>query len=517
MGFWSNLFNRTPPAQAKAYTVRSAHLVGPGLLGSGSTDTITAFRKVPPLYRVVEKLSTSVARSRWRAVVVEPSDPGNPLRSRAGETRAWLQEHASIASARDRRTFTQRALATGRIREVPSHPMLKVWETGPVDMDATTVRYLIQAYLMVVGEVHVAIGRVSGKPAFIQPFPPHAVDAHNTKETAKFRLGQRTWSFPRKDVFTIRKPDLADPYSSSLGMAQVLVNELDMYESGSVATSARFKNGFRPDMLIAVAGADDASAERVEKKLAETHGGPWAVGKPLVTGADTIDVKELNASLVDMDVMNLLSQKSNDVREVPGIPPEIFGQLTNSNRSTIDAADYLYNAHPVDSALWFLMAALNHHLGSRFEGDAILIYDSPIPEDREFKAQVYQEHPGSFTKDEKRALADEQPMPGGDAVQGTSYTAGQVAAMAAIVSDVAAKVISRESGIALLVNAFSMTKERAVEMMGPESFKPATPPANPGGKPGDGFQQDESDDPRDEEQGGADGTTNPDKNKDALT
>ena len=510
MGFWSNLFNRTPPQEKRAYAARSAHLIGPGLI-SANSNTIAAFRKVPPLYRVVDKLATSVARSKWRAVVVVPSDPGNPLRTAAAETKAWLQEHASIASARDRRLFVQKALANGRVKEIPSHPMLKLWESGPPEMDATTVRYLIQAYLMVVGEVHVAIGRKNGKDAFIQPFPPHAVDAHTNSVTAKFRLGQRTWEFPRKDVFTIRKPDLGDPYSASLGMAQVLVNELDMYESGSVATSSRFKNGMRPDLLIGVSGLDDAAAERVEKKLAETHGGPHAVGKPLVTDAQTISVEQLNASMVDMDVLNLLNQKSNDVREVPGIPPEIFGQLTNSNRSTIDAADYLYNAHPVDGALWFLGAALNHHLGKRFDGDAILVYDSPIPEDREFKAQVYQEHPGSFTKDEKRALADEQPMDGGDAVQGTSYTAGQVQSMSKIVADVAAKVISRESGIALLVNAFSLSKARAEEMMGPENFVAATPPAGPG-KPGDGFQQDESDDPRDEEQPDADGTTNPDKN-----
>ena len=489
MGFWSNLKFWGKQERALAMPpLHSAGLLAAGM-GKPTANTLVAFSQVPALYRVADKIARSVARANWKVVRVV-GEAGRPIEA---VRRNWSGRLMNEADPRQRRELLTRAVAAGQLEILPSHPALDMWQRGTDDFDATTTVYLIELYLLLVGEVYVAVNRgaQSNQPYSLQPFPPTAIDPTSSSNKMTFRLGERAWTYPAKDVFAIRRPHPVDPYGRSLGMAQVLVNELDLDESAAIAAVARFRNGMRPDLLIQVEGADDAGVERTEKKLEQRHRGPGNVGKPIVTNAGRIQVEPLTSSLVDMDLTRLRDQQADTVRETPGVPPEIFGKVTNSNRATIDASDYLYNSHVVDPELYLIMRSMNHRLMPEFaqDGAVFLMYDSPIPADREFQLGVTQSHPGSFSENEKRSLAGLPERVGGELTRGTSFTAGQIQQVREIVIAVSTGQMSRESGVNILVTMYGIEPVDAEDILGPGEFE-----ADPIGGPGDAdFIQDAED------------------------
>lgn len=487
MGFWSTLRfweKRAAPIRSVQARLLSASN------SPGNQNPIIAFTESPALYRVAHKIATSVARAQWQAYRVKGAD-----RPTAPEVRRWT---ARLANQRDplaRRTALKRGLAEGQLELVPNHPLLDIIERGSDDFDATTTMYLIQLYLFLVGEVYVVknYGTRTGQVREIQPFPPHALErnaGHVSDDVLTFRLGDQEWRIPRDQVFVIRRPNPKDPYTQALGAAQVLVNELDVDESAALATAARFRNGMRPDLLIQIKDVEEESRQRVERQLQGRHGGPMNHGKPLVTEADSIQVEQLSPNLVDMDIINLRNQQADTIRETPGIPPEIFGRVLNSNRSTIAAADYLYSLHVVEPELHFLMRAFNHHLARDAQDGVFLGYESPVPADREFQLQVMSDHPDAFVVNEKRALADLPERDDGELTRGSSFTAGQIQQVVSVVEAVAASLMSRESGASILVSMYGLSAENAEAMLGPEDFE-ATAPEPP---EGNGGRQDPEDD-----------------------
>lgn len=75
---------------------------------------------------------------------------------------------------------------------------------------------------------------------------------------------------------------------------------------------------------------------------------------------------------------------------------------------------------------------------------------------------------------------DGKPMaPAGQPIQATAYNGVQVTAMQAIVTAVAAKEMSRESGHAMLVTAFQVDDKTAEAILGPQNFEPVKLPPTP--------------------------------------
>jgi hypothetical protein len=95
------------------------------------------------------------------------------------------------------------------------------------------------------------------------------------------------------------------------------------------------------------------------------------------------------------------------------MPPEIFGIIENSNRSTIDAADYLMGKYVLVPRLEFMRIILQQQLIEKYDERLILDYVSPVVEDKEFELQVTQAHPSNFTIDEIRELANRRKIEGG--------------------------------------------------------------------------------------------------------
>ncbi|HEY7680404.1 MAG TPA: hypothetical protein VIC04_07770, partial [Terriglobia bacterium] len=99
------------------------------------------------------------------------------------------------------------------------------------------------------------------------------------------------------------------------------------------------------------------------------------------------------------------------VMQVEGLPPELQGVIENSNRATIDSADYLFARWTLVPRLEFLRATIQERLVPDYDERLILDYESPVAEDKEFHLKVAQAAPWSTMIDEWRAMRGEEPMP----------------------------------------------------------------------------------------------------------
>ena len=96
--------------------------------------------------------------------------------------------------------------------------------------------------------------------------------------------------------------------------------------------------------------------------------------------------------------------------QVWGVPPEILGILENSNRATIDAADYLFSKWVIVPRLEAWRLDFQRLLVPEFDERLILDYDSPVQEDTAFRAEVMKAMPWNFEADEVREVAGLSPL-----------------------------------------------------------------------------------------------------------
>jgi hypothetical protein len=115
-----------------------------------------------------------------------------------------------------------------------------------------------------------------------------------------------------------------------------------------------------------------------------------------------IEVEVLSQNFKDMELSTLRKDERDIFIHVYGMPPEIFGIIENSNRATIDAADYLMGRYIVVPRLEFMRVMLQTQLIEQFDERLILDYVSPVQEDREYELKVMTAKPAAFTVDEWR-------------------------------------------------------------------------------------------------------------------
>lgn len=96
-----------------------------------------------------------------------------------------------------------------------------------------------------------------------------------------------------------------------------------------------------------------------------------------------VEVKELDSmgNFRALQLTQLRQFERDTILQVFGIPPEILGVLENSNRATIDAADYLMSRYVVEPRLEFMRATLQERLCPEYDERLIIEYTSPVAED----------------------------------------------------------------------------------------------------------------------------------------
>ena len=110
--------------------------------------------------------------------------------------------------------------------------------------------------------------------------------------------------------------------------------------------------------------------------------------------------------------MELRKHERDTIGQVFGMPPEILGIIENSNRSTIDAARFIFALGIEFPRCQFLRSELQHQLVPKFDGgDFCLEVEVPIPEDEQHRLDVMRAQPGAFSMNEWRGEAGYDAVP----------------------------------------------------------------------------------------------------------
>jgi hypothetical protein len=272
-----------------------------------------------------------------------------------------------------------------------------------------------QQHLDLIGETFWILDRNGlNLPSAIWPVPPtwvasrpiNGLNGMPSQDYYTFSSASGSRTVSSRDVIRFYHPDPSDPYNRSSGIGHVLGDELETDEYISKFMKRSFKNNAIPPMILSMKDTKKENLDRFEEGwMRKLTGRP---NVPFFTNRE-VKVDQLNPTFQQMELATLRKDERDTIIHVYGAPPEIFGIIENSNRSTIDAADYLFGKFVVVPRCEFRRIILQQRLVETYDDRLILDYVSPVVEDAEFKLKVMQAQPAAFTVDEFRDLGGMPP------------------------------------------------------------------------------------------------------------
>jgi SPP1 gp7 family putative phage head morphogenesis protein len=385
-----------------------ANLIFPGLVGQGprlgAAAMLQAYNEMPWLRAVTQKIAHDVATTTW--VLGVPERNGVKTRNRLLQRSHYTQ----------RRQWMKQALATNALRLLDAHPLLDFLDEGNQWFPGLVATQVSQSHLDLIGEmVWLLETNGFGMPLASVPIPPTWVMELPTSTWPFYRIvgPGATRDVPIDNVLYLYHPNPAMPFGRGTGLGQVLGDELETDEYAAKHTRDWFKHKALPPYLIAGLGLQLGEMQRVEERWLQKHQGR---GKGFVPHFMSRDVKvyPLAHTFQEQTIIPLRQHERDTIRQVFGFPPEILGIVENSNRATIEAAEFIYQRHVIVPRLEFMRAGLQERLVPRYDDRLVLDYVSPVVEDREYALKVMQAAPWAFKADEWRERSAAEPLPEGD-------------------------------------------------------------------------------------------------------
>ena len=382
----------------------------------GTWELIKAYKKMPWLRAVNSKVSTSIASVTWELYVQrsgkDSSGKGGGGRafSTIGGATGKVIRNAKLqrADMNFRRKEIKRLKAAGELQEITSHPFLDLLDNANPALTGRAARQVTQVYIDIKGEAFWVLERNgSGMPVEYWPVPPHWITETPSPGKPYYRVSWRGWQgpIPETEVIWLKDIDPENPYGRGTGIAEALSDELETDEYAAKFLKSFFYNRATPDLLVGVDGADETELRRAKQKWEDQHRGFWRAFRSH-WHSGKLDVKQLGYNFQQLQLTKLREHERNTIINVYGVSPEIFGIVENSNRATIDAANFLYAQWVLVPRLEFLRSEMQEHLAPQFDERLILDYVSPVPEDRDFFLKAAEKAPWSRTRNEWRELQE---------------------------------------------------------------------------------------------------------------
>ena len=371
----------------------------------GTSNILSAYSTMPWLRAVAQRVATSVAASstQWR-LYAPSSGQRRDVRiiQRAGDVKT-------------RRALIQKA--DNGLDVVESHILLDALNAANSYMVGQSLFKVTQLHLDLVGESFwIKERNAFGAPVAFWPVPPDWIEATPTPASRSYRVSFAAWqgTIPDTEVLWMADLDPANPYGRGTGLARSLSDELETDEYAAKHTRQLFFNRARPDMIIwpKSQGAHDIGLQpdqvrRLEERWLDGHQGFWRAFKPFFVGRE-IQVHEVNQSLQELQLVELRKHERDTIVQVFGIPPELLGILNNSNRATIESADYLFSRWVITPRLEFLRAQLQERLIPEYDDRLVLDFVSPVEEDRAHMLAAAKAAPWAMKVDEWRTLQGQE-------------------------------------------------------------------------------------------------------------
>ena len=337
-------------------------------------ELIAGYRRVPEFRAVISKIADHVASVSWRLYVVRGSN-GKARRVRAG----------SMADASSRRKMLAGYKRTGELEEITEHPMANLFDRANPVMSGFAARRLCQIHLDVVGETTSILTRNALRvPEAYWPIPPSwVIPPERYGDSFEIRIRGKSIRIDPEDMLWIRDLNPAEPYGRGSGVGESLGDELDISEYSAGYVKSFFYNSGKPELLIGIEGADETVLREAKQRYEEEHRGWRRAHRPFFIDGAHINVKELTSKFDDMQVVELKGAVRDTFVNTVGIPPEVLGILTNSNRATIREALRMFVTEVVVPRLERHRDEFQHSLAPIYDNRLIVDYDNPIPVDQE--------------------------------------------------------------------------------------------------------------------------------------
>jgi HK97 family phage portal protein len=321
----------------------------------------------------------------------------------------------------NKKEFRSKAKIDGRLPDNEIEVLLK----KPCSNQSITeysLFYITQVYLLLPsGEAFwIKERNAIGKVTELWPVPPGWVSEIPSRINDYFTIypqGNMSGTpirVPPFDMVYFKKPDVTNPYLRGIGRANGIGDEIETDEYMAKYQKRFFFNDAVPTAVGMMPGADTTAVDRQKEKWQQEHGGYNNSGKMAWLNWDA-KITILKQTEKDMDFIESRKYLRDTSNQHFSIPPELFGILENSNRSTIDAAYYLYTKNVLRKELKFIDDTLNIQLVPEFGKDFILQHDNVVPEDDEFKLKKASEglKNGGILVDEWRQANGWEALPNG--------------------------------------------------------------------------------------------------------
>lgn len=396
MGFFAEVGKAVVTHIASRYGGASGGAIFRGAtMGSGSMqpkggkDLIQAYSETPWLRATISKKASSFSSLEW-----EVKRTMNQFGNTVPVVEIQVGKHA----------YRQKAMAQmtqdGQAQIVEGHPLPALLKNPCPALPGSTPLFLAQVYYDVLGEAFFYVDRgprdawIQGKSAFsgmpqptgLWPLPPMWITRTPTPSDPTYDVRNGTLSLlgvPRQDILWLKQPDPLNPYARGLGYAQAVRDEVAADESAARMISYSFANRGRPDLLVALKGASQKEIDAMRNDWVANLQGVQNALKTHFVNVEA-QVEKLTYDFEHLQVLELRDFNKKLLRQTQGIPPEILGDQDQSNRSTSDAAQHIYNTQVVIPLADVWREFFQAQLLPEYDPRAVLDYVTPVAEDREF-------------------------------------------------------------------------------------------------------------------------------------
>ena len=282
-----------------------------------------------------------------------------------------------------------------KVVEITNHSLLDLLAS----VNPTTTKFqllqLMQAYKELLGDAYwyKARGETSKKVLELHSLRPDWVttqtDGEGVISNYKYRLNNgQTVDFSPKDIIHFKQ---LNPKSSLYGSPTVK-SAMATVESSVYSTRWNrnfFKNQAIPaTLVISKVKMTDKGKEEFRKRWEDKYQGTANAHKLGFLNGE-IEIKNLMASVKDMDFPNLTKSTKEDILLSFGVPKAILG-IEGMNRAEAEALIYTFLSETIEPKIQDMVEVLNQFLVPEFGSDLYLGFVDPTPANRDAVTKEYE-------------------------------------------------------------------------------------------------------------------------------
>ena len=262
-------------------------------------------------------------------------------------------------------------------------------------MSYPTLAFLTDLWLSTAGCAFWWVTRnTSGVPTAIWPLPPQLVKIKTVAGFAdiisyEFMSKGKSITIPAEEIVRFYNPSLSEPFLGTFSPLQAIWLEKGIWDEEQLNALSLLQNHARPDAIISpkgdFSGMGDEERERLEKQLLSKFKRAGAGG--ILIGTSELNYQPLQFNSKDAELLARKKVTKTDIANAFGVPLAIL-ESENINRATLEAAMFQLGFFTIKPKIKSFQETLNEFYFPMFGRDLKIIFDNPVPIDREQEAKL---------------------------------------------------------------------------------------------------------------------------------